>query len=140
MSAAMQAHLDRINWENDARNCDADEAPVLYCTDADGNDIEKPLPTTWAVCDVCNGNGSHVNPSIDCGGLSAEDFADDPEFAEEYMAGTYDQTCNRCQGRTTVRAVNWDALSEDEAKAYQKQLDEDAQCRAWEAAERRMGA
>jgi hypothetical protein len=140
MSAAMQAHLDQINWENDARNCDADETPVLYFTDAEGNDAEKKLPTTWVVCDVCRGAGSHVNPSIDCGGLTCEDFDEDPDFAEAYMSGAYDQTCNRCRGRTTVRAVDWDALSPEDAKAYEEQLDEDARYRGIEAAERRMGA
>ncbi len=128
------------NFDNDARNCDADEAPVLYFTDAEGNDCEKKLPTTWAVCDVCNGAGTHVNPSIDCNGLSSEDFDNDPEFAEDYMSGAYDQICNKCQGRTTVCAVNWDAMSEADQKAYQEQGAEEASYRAMERAERRMGA
>lgn len=57
---------------------------------------------TWAICPLCSGHGKHVNPSIDASGLSAEDFAEDPDFAEEYFSGGYDVTCNQCQGRGSV--------------------------------------
>jgi hypothetical protein len=138
--SAAAAFVDRLNWEHDHRNCERDEAPILYVGLPDGSVEERPLPTTWAVCDVCNGEGKHVNPSIDCGGLSAEDFADDPEFAEDYMRGAYDVTCNKCAGRTTIRAVDWDRLSAEDRALYEKQLDEEAADRAIERAERLMGA
>lgn len=137
MSYAMrQAAMERANALLDCRECEADEAPVLFLEDG----TEKPLPTTWTVCDVCNGNGTHVNPSIDCGGLSAEDFAEDPDFEEAYFSGQYDQTCNKCQGRTTVRAVNWDAMSEEDQKLYQQQLNDEAADRRTAYYEARMGA
>lgn len=56
----------------------------------------------WKVCPVCHGEGTTVNPSIDCNGLTAEDFAEDPDFAEDYRAGVYDQTCNACHGQRVV--------------------------------------
>jgi DnaJ-class molecular chaperone len=50
------------------------------------------------ICPACRGRGSHVNPAIDAAGISSQDFADDPEFADDYMAGMYDQPCNKCNG------------------------------------------
>lgn len=132
--------LELMSIGSDARDCDAAEAPVLYCTDAEGNDVEKKLPMRWAVCDVCSGRGTHVNPSIDAHGISAEEFAEDPDFGEAYFSGAYDQTCNRCQGRTTVPDVDWDRLSPEDAAAYQRQCRDEAIDRAAELAERRRGA
>ena len=162
----MDARMENVNYANDPRNCRAAERPKLYfygcgtcgavgetcdCPPAPagespiegqhfyGRDIERELPMKWAVCYVCEGRGTHVNPSIDAGGISAESFYEDPDFAEEYMRGTYDQTCNLCKGRTTVPAVDWDALSEDERKAYQQQLREEDDDRACQMAEIRAG-
>lgn len=65
--------------------------------------IQKPKgPHHWEVCDLCEGRGKVVNPSIDASGLSAEDFAEDPDFAEGYMSGRYDIVCPQCRGRTTI--------------------------------------
>jgi hypothetical protein len=81
-----------------------------------------------------------VNPAIDCHGISAEEFAEDPDFAESYAAGEYDQTCNKCQGRTTVRAVDLDALSPEDLAAYERQQREDAEDDAMARAEFIRGA
>lgn len=132
--------IERVNFTRDARNCDPDSAPVLYLANADGSTTEFKLPTKWVVCSVCGGNGSHVNPSIDCNGLTAEDFADDPDFADDYMSGAYDIPCNRCQGRTTVHEVDWDRLAPKQLAAYQRQLKEEAYERAEHLAELRAGA
>ena len=98
--------IDDLNYARDPRNCKRDPER-LYVYDED--DVEREIPTRWEVCPVCDGKGSHVNPSIDCNGLTGEDFAEDPDFAEDYFSGRYDQPCNRCGGRTTVRVVNRDA-------------------------------
>lgn len=63
--------------------------------EADEVTSEKPR---WIICVVCDGDGSTVNPAIDGNGLSAEDFYDDPDFADEYMRGTYDIACRACGG------------------------------------------
>lgn len=128
--------LTDLNFARDPRNCEADAVPVLFLEDG----AEQPLPTMWAVCPVCRGNGTHVNPSIDCDGITAEDFAEDPDFEEDYRAGAYDVTCARCQGRTTVHEVDWDRLSPDQASAYRAQLRDEASTRAEELAEVRAGA
>ena len=65
--------------------------------------IEKPDgPYNWEVCDLCEGKGTVVNPNIDCCGITSEQFAEDPDFAESYWAGDYDIQCPQCRGRTTV--------------------------------------
>ena len=136
----MNARLENLNYAQDPRNCELAKAPVLYFVDKDGCDSEIDLPTKWMVCVVCNGKGTHVNPSIDCCGISADDFAEDSDFAESYMRGDYDQPCNRCGGRTTIQAVDWDALSDEQRKQYEQQLCDEAGCEAEHLAEIRMGA
>ena len=130
---------------DDATFCALVDHELFHCAqDTDEDDglyvDEIELPTTWVVCDVCDGKGTHVNPSIDCGGISPEAFAADPDFAEDYFGGTYDQTCNRCKGRTTVRAVDWDALTAEQRTAYEAQLQSEHEDRACYLAEMRMGA
>ena len=127
--------LENYNIAKDARSQGAAKAPILYMED--GSEIE--LPMGWQVCPVCDGKGSHVNPSIDAGGISREQFEDDPDFAEQYWNGTYDQTCTRCNGRTTVPAVNWEALTEEQRSLYQQQLRDEDDWRAEQLAEIRAG-
>jgi hypothetical protein len=99
----------------------------------------RVLPHKWGVCDVCNGNGTHVNPSIDCGGLTAKDFARDPDFAEAYGRGEYDQPCNKCGGRTTVPVPDFGRISDEDRKVYEAQQDAEYADREMELAELRFG-
>jgi len=101
--------------------------------------LEARLPTKWVVCGACDGRGTMVNPSIDASGISAQDFYDDPEFAEDYFGGAYDQQCSTCKGRTTVPEPVWqdhEELREAIFKWDQDEWDYVALC----AAERAMGA
>lgn len=134
----MSSNIDNMNYANDARNRKAPEQTV-WVEQPDGSDKEVELPTTWAVCSVCNGEGKHVNPSIDCGGISAEEFHDDPDFHDAYMDGVYDITCNRCHGRTTERVIDYDGMSEELQEAYDAQCEAEAECHAEHMAELRMG-
>ena len=136
----MRAFLQELAFARDSRNCGPSKAPILYLEKEDGTVEEFRLPTKWGVCHVCNGAGTHVNPSIDCNGLTSEDFAEDPDFAEGYFRGDYDQTCNACQGRTTVQEVDWDRLTPEQTKAYERQLDQDARDEQERRAEIRAGA
>jgi hypothetical protein len=56
----------------------------------------------YTVCPLCEGKGSHVNPSIDACGLTAEDFHNDPQFFEDYRSGVYDILCNLCSGLRVI--------------------------------------
>lgn len=125
------------NYARDPRNCKRDPERIILIDD-DG--LEHELPTVWEVCPVCDGNGSHVNPAIDCNGLTAEDFADDPDFAEDYFRGAYDQPCNRCGGRSTVRVLDRDACPADLLALYDADAEADAEYDAIRLAEIRMGA
>ena len=122
-----KAYFQELNFANDSRNCEP-------------NDIPNEYPTKWEVCPICNGKGTHVNPSIDCGGLTYEDFQDDSDFLDDYMSGTYDQTCNKCNGRTTIKVVDWDRMSQEQKEEYETQLEEERQMRNEHLAELRMGA
>lgn len=108
-------------------------------------DVE--IPFKWCVCPTCRGNGSHVNPSVDCNGLTAEDFAEDPDFMEDYFNGRYDVTCVECSGDRVVPEISRDGVDKDVAKLIdevQKQMDDDAHYEAISRDERlaemRMGA
>lgn len=105
------------------------------------------VPFEWQVCPACQGKGSHVNPSVDCCGLSADDFREDPEFAEDYCSGAYDITCNECGGERLVPVMCETSANEEQKKAitsirdwHSERLRNEAESRAEMIAERRMGA
>jgi hypothetical protein len=131
--------MDDWNYYGDPRvtNAGRNKPPTLWDEDAE---TEIELPTKWEVCGTCDGKGKHVNPSIDAGGLTGEDFGDDPEFHDSYMRGAFDVTCSQCAGRTTVPVVDWDRLTPEQTKAYESQQQDDASYEAERLAERRMGA
>ena len=150
----MNYALDNWNYANDARTQGAAKKPVLYylgcrncgeteqecaCGSYEEVDLETALPMKWAVCPVCEGEGKHVNPSIDAGGLSSEDFCEDHEFAEAYMDGVYDVTCNRCEGKRVVPDVDRSAMSKWQRDAYDAQLIEERNDHAEYLAEIRAG-
>jgi RecJ-like exonuclease len=64
------------------------------------------LPGKWEICPSCDGNGKHVNPAVDGHGISPEEFAEDPDFAEAYFGGVYDVRCDECGGDGKVRVVD----------------------------------
>jgi hypothetical protein len=111
------ATIEDLNFLNDSRNCGP--APREFTVVIDEEEIL--LPTRWEVCGVCDGKGKHVDPSIDCGGLNLERFDNDPDFERAYFSGAYNITCNRCAGRTTVAAPDFDKMTPELLRAYKKQ-------------------
>ena len=117
--------------------------PMEGDTDADraAADLHgQPIPARFEVCDTCRGRGSHVDPNIDAGGVDAETFGDDPDFAEAYMRREYDVPCAACGGARVTPTV-------DETRATPEQIEfakgwiADQHAFAAEcAAERAMGA
>lgn len=95
---------------NEARNT---VTVSYYDYDNDGDEIFVELPAKYEVCPTCDGKGKHVNPSIDCGGLSGEDFAEDPEFAENYFSGFYDVCCYECNGKRVVPEIDEEACEKN---------------------------
>ena len=133
--------IEDRNYFNDPRTQGpaAEDHILYYHNEATGDNEVITLPTCWKVCDVCHGEGKHVNPSIDCGGISDE-MEDDPDFREDYLSGVYDVRCYTCLGKRVIKGVNWEALSEDHRLAYEEQLDYEDMVRREAMAELRMGA
>lgn len=75
----------------------------------------------WEVCPTCRGNGSHVNPSIDRQGIDPSEFRRDPEFADQYFSGAYDQPCSQCGGRRVVPSPI--PQGDEEEAAYEEFLE-----------------
>jgi len=116
--------------------------------DDDGEEFEYSLPSRYEVCSECNGEGRHVNRSIepDGGGFTSSEWEeacyDDPDFAEDYFGGVYDVTCTECHGNRVVPVVDEECLSPEQKEIYSRYLEqqEDDAYYAYErAAERRMG-
>lgn len=100
----------------------------------------KRMPTRAEVCPGCNGKGSHVNRAVDGHGISPEEFAEDPDFAEAYFAGVYDVVCDTCGGDNVIWVYD-ESLMTDEEIEYVR----DYQQSIWESyeisrQERMMGA
>ena len=115
-------------------------AIILYLDTPEGLVEEVELPTIMEVCGTCSGKGTTVNPAVDGDGISAAEFADDPDFAEAYFRGDYDVSCRTCSGRRVVPVVNWDAMSAEYRRAYEAQLYEEAADQWQVDMERRVGA
>ena len=108
-------------------------------------DQEEPavmeIPFVWAVCGTCDGKGRHVNPNIDRQGLTREDFDEDPDFAEDYFNGFYDQPCNQCGGsRVEPELKPVTDAEKAHVEAWHKSIEDDYQYERMCAAERAMGA
>jgi hypothetical protein len=87
---ARDEHLDRI----------CQELGIKQFRDRSGREHSfcVQLRTKFEVCGQCSGSGKVVNPQIDAGGLTYEDFHEDPDFEERYFSGAYDITCPSCSG------------------------------------------
>lgn len=70
------------------------------------------MTAKWKICPVCRGDGKTVNPNIDAHGLTANDFAEDPDFAENYFRGNYDIECAACKGSGKIRPGDHKRLRE----------------------------
>jgi hypothetical protein len=98
---------------------DCDECPPDDDCSCTTTTVE--VPCVFVVCSTCDGKGSHVNPSVDSHGISSEEFAEDPDFREEYLAGRYDVPCYECQGLRVVPAPDEDHLSPRQRRAVEHQ-------------------
>lgn len=89
----------------------------------DGEEVEESLPTSFRVCPTCRGNGKHVNRNIDGNGITGSEWAElcaeDEDFADNYMSGMYDVTCEECNGIRVIPEIDVESLSEDQKKLYE---------------------
>jgi hypothetical protein len=102
-----------------------------------GDQVEVELPGKRIVCPRCEGKGTHVNPSIDGHGISAEEFAEDPDFEESYFSGLYDVRCEECDGRNVIEVVDESKLTKRMLRRLHAYQDSEARDRAEIEFERR---
>jgi len=120
----------------DDMNVNEDSMTVMLCYG--GREIGE-VSFEWEVCPTCRGGGSHVNPNIDRQGIDPAKFRRDPEFAEQYFSGSYDQTCSQCSGRRVVPSPT--PRGDKEQNAYEEFLEAKRQAgrtREIQRQERRM--
>jgi len=108
--------------------------------DDEGIETELKFQCHYEACDVCQGRGKHVNPSIDAHGITYEEFEADPDFREEYMSGMYDEVCSRCKGERVAPEVTRKVADEAALKWLDEWIQDEASYRHTCAMERRMGA
>jgi len=106
-------------WDTfDDRNMTATKELTIYDDETDEETVEDfTFNIRFEVCSLCNGKGSHVNPSIDSGGLSQDDFDYDPDFEEDYHSGRHDVSCNQCNGKRVVPVIDDRSLTDDQKRA-----------------------
>jgi hypothetical protein len=119
---------------------------TFWREDADGDEVEAThdLPAKFVACYECEGEGSTYLgwSNRDQPVYTSEDLADDPEWAEDMFAGRYDRPCPTCKGERVMLIVNEDALTDEDAEAwesYQEEQESEAYYDAIAEAERRFG-
>jgi hypothetical protein len=128
---------DRAAMEGDWYNSfdeDRMEATINLEND-EGDEEEITVHCKYEVCSTCEGKGTHVNPSIDSNGLTAEDFDEDPNFKEQYFNGAFDVTCYGCKGKRVEVVVDWERIKREDEKLH-KRLEEYFESRADDMRER----
>lgn len=113
-------------------------------TDDEGNEVVHELPSKREVCSRCDGEGTHLTPSIGEHCYSAEEFEESfstDEEQESYFrrGGIYDVTCEVCDGKRVEEVVDEECCDPVLLKAYHKRLEDERYFELECAAERRMG-
>lgn len=133
----------RVEWANYMAGFRAKCDMKKRSCQIDVGDIVLTLPICWEVCPVCRGNGSHVNPSIDAGGISSSDPFWEDDLGEDgeslYFSGAYDVTCYTCNGDRVVPAIDRDSADPDDLAAMDRWEAEIAHAEAVSRAEMRFG-
>jgi hypothetical protein len=109
--------------------------------DEEGCEHKEELPGRYEVCERCRGRGVHDHEAFS-DGITAEDFAEDPDFAEQYHKGWYDVPCSVCHGRRVVLVPEEENLSDDQKEAldrYWEKIRADAEFKREMDYARRMG-
>lgn len=92
------------------------EITIRY-QDKEGTEVEIQVPARYEVCRDCNGEGTELYGSMKGYAYSAEEFHDDPDFAEAYIGGNYDVACSTCRGQRVELRPDRDFCTDDQLKA-----------------------
>jgi hypothetical protein len=79
---------------------------------------EHDFPSKYSVCPECEGRGTRMNRNIDAKGITCEEFANDPEFAENYWNGVYDVPCYDCKGLRVVECIDEGKLDLEQKEVF----------------------
>ena len=134
---------EELNYFNDPRvraKADGGRTFSVFLVDSDGYETEVALPTRFVVCPTCRGTGTHVNPSIDCGGREspADEWFGFPDD-DPYLNGEYDVPCYGCDGNNVVARVDESRCTAEQLAAYRLDQDAEAELEAASLAEIRAG-
>ena len=145
---------DAHNYANDPRvinarkqgefNVGFDMKRMTFTFEHDDGESEElavyVLPAKMEVCPTCNGRGTHVRPSIDAGGYDGDDDDYDPETGESlYFSGFYDITCQTCNGKNVVPAIDRKNANKAILEIYDEMQEDDADYERICRMERMMG-
>jgi hypothetical protein len=104
---------------------------------SDEHDQEKTAPHKWEICRSCRGEGKS---SAYLGAFTQDDMEEEgPEFVEDYVNGVYDQTCEECNGTGKVKVADFSQMTPAEVAAFREDRLNEADLRAMEESERRLG-
>lgn len=138
------AAANKTKWYDSINTSEMTVEVTLYGDDDDArllrDEVVVDVPFIYAVCPTCEGKGEHVNPSIDAGGISGSDFAEDPDFYRQYRQGVYDVLCYECGGLRVVPELDRGLTDPAIVHAIDRKAEDDAEYEALVRAERRMGA
>lgn len=88
---------------------------MSHFDEEDDERVNRKPEGPFILCPVCEGRGTTVNPNIDGNGLTAEDFYNDPDFAEDYFSGVFDVQCRACGGKRVITAERIEELDQNAA-------------------------
>jgi hypothetical protein len=101
--------------------------------DDEGLEVVDELPGKYEVCGRCQGKGSHVNPSIDRNGITADEWNGpdwDDESREMYTSGGYDVPCYECSGVRVVLVVDEERCNKELFTSWRDDQEETSRSRA----------
>ena len=99
--------------------------------DSEGDEVEVDFPVKMEVCHNCEGYGTQLAASMKGHVYTAEEFAEsfDEEEAAEYFrrGGRYDVTCEVCNGKNVVPAIDEERADKTNLAAYNSYMEKKAQ-------------
>ncbi len=116
----------------------------LYLVDAEGDYHRLDLPTKWAICPECDGDGHCLPHGMRGYGYTQEEWDRDwdHEDRQRYFSGGYDVQCDVCHGSGKVQSTDWESVVARSPKLYEllmKFCDMEHRFATQEAYERKMG-
>lgn len=80
---------------------------------------EIEIPGKWAICSVCEGEGSAPSPGLRGHVYTSEDFERDPDlrgFLRDMNRGVYNVSCEGCSGSGKVLVMDLSKVHDEDLK------------------------